>query len=38
MKKKKLPRRNYLVILVIKKTGAGQHKNKKREQKSKHQE
>jgi len=29
--KKKLPKRNYLVPLVMKKTGGGKHKNRKKE-------
>lgn len=36
MKTQKIPQRNYLVPLVVKKTGAGKHKNKKREQKNSH--
>jgi len=36
--KRKLPHRNFLVPLVVKKTGAGKHKDKKREAKGKHHE
>lgn len=32
----KLPRRNYLVALVVTKSGAGKHRDKKREQKNRH--
>lgn len=32
----KLKKRNYLVALVMKKTGAGKHVNKKKEHKNKH--
>jgi hypothetical protein len=35
-KKAKLKKRNYLVPLVMKKSGAGPHKNRKRENKNKH--
>jgi hypothetical protein len=37
-KLRKLPHRNFLVPLVVKKTGAGKHKNKKKEQKNLHRE
>lgn len=36
-KQRKLPKRNYLV-LVVKKSGAGKHKDRKKEQKRTHQE
>lgn len=32
-KKQKLPKRNYLVALVVKKSGAGKHRDRKRESK-----
>lgn len=32
-KKHKLPKRNFLVPLVVKKSGAGKHRDKKRESK-----
>lgn len=34
----KLKKRNYLVALVMKKSGAGKHKDKKRESKNQHSE
>lgn len=34
-KKQKLPKRNFLVPLVVTKTGAGKHRNKKRDSKLK---
>lgn len=36
--KQQLKVRNYLVKLVVRKSGAGAHKNRKREMKNKHQE
>ena len=32
-KKKRVPKRNFLVPLVVKKSGAGKHRDKKRESK-----
>lgn len=32
-KKQKLPKRDYLVALVVKKSGAGKHRDRKRESK-----
>ena len=37
-KQRKLPKRNYLVALVVKKSGAGKHKDRKKEQKRTHQD
>lgn len=37
-RKKKLSHRNYLVPLLMKKTGGGKHRNKKKDLKGKHDE
>lgn len=37
-RKKKLPKRNFLVPLVVVKTGAGKHKDRKRESKQIHED
>jgi hypothetical protein len=36
--KRKLPHRNFTVPLVVRKTGAGKHRDKKRESKNSHKE